>query len=169
MKAFFLALRAALYSSGFILLWAWLAGAARRYDARLGIELPSALQPAGAVFAACGAVIVLACIATFVARGRGTPFPLDPPVVFVPTGPYRYVRNPMYIGAALVLAGYGLFERSASVVFLSLAFLVVMHLFVILGEEAGLERRFGESYAAYKRSVNRWLPRVPRPPAPRPS
>jgi protein-S-isoprenylcysteine O-methyltransferase Ste14 len=165
-KAFFVALRAALYSTGFILLWGWLAGIARRYDARRGIELPSGVEPVGLVLASCGAVLVLACLGNFVVRGRGTPAPFDPPVVFVPTGPYRYVRNPMYIGAALVLAGYGLFERSASVVLLSLVFLVVMHLFVILGEEAGLERRFGDSYTSYKRAVNRWLPRAPRESAP---
>jgi protein-S-isoprenylcysteine O-methyltransferase Ste14 len=99
---------------------------------------------------------------TFVVRGRGTPFPLDPPVVFVPTGPYRYVRNPMYIGGALVLAGYGLLQQSASVVLLSVLFLLGAHLLVLLLEEPGLERRFGDSYAAYKQAVNRWLPRVPR-------
>jgi protein-S-isoprenylcysteine O-methyltransferase Ste14 len=159
-KTLFVAVRAALYAAGFILLWAWLAGVVRRYDVS---RLAPGWAPVGMVLAACGAVIVLACLGTFVIRGRGTAFPLDPPVVFVPTGPYRYVRNPMYIGAALVLAGYGLFVGSVSVLLLSLAFLIVMHLFVILGEEAGLERRFGESYLAYKRAVNRWVPRVPRP------
>jgi len=69
----------------------------------------------------------------------------------------------MYIGAALVLGGYGLFERSAAVTMLSLAFLLVFHLFVVLVEEPGLECRFGESYIAYKRHVHRWLPRQPAP------
>jgi protein-S-isoprenylcysteine O-methyltransferase Ste14 len=68
----------------------------------------------------------------------------------------------MYIGGALVLAGYGLFQQSASVLLLSLGFLLIMHLFVLFLEEPGLEQRFGDSYAAYKRAVNRWLPRAPR-------
>jgi protein-S-isoprenylcysteine O-methyltransferase Ste14 len=161
-KKVFIAVRALLYSTGFVLLWGWLAVSALQYDAALGFELPSALQPIGIVVAVAGALICLACIGTFVVRGRGTPFPLDPPVVFVPTGPYRYVRNPMYIGGALVLAGYGLFQRSASVLLLSAGFLLTMHLVVLFLEEPGLEQRFGASYIAYKQAVSRWLPRPPR-------
>jgi protein-S-isoprenylcysteine O-methyltransferase Ste14 len=161
-RTLFVAVRAALYSTGFILFWGWLAVRAVRYEAILGVELPAVLKPVGIVAAVAGALLCLACILTFIVRGRGTPAPFDPPVVFVPTGSYRYVRNPMYIGAALVLAGYGLFQRSASVLLLSAGFLLIMHLFVILLEEPGLERRFGDSYVAYKRAVNRWLPRAPR-------
>ena len=160
MKTFFVAVRAFLYAAGFVLLWGWLAGSVRRYDAGLGIGLPSGSQPLGIVLAVPGALLVLACLGSFILRGHGTPAPFDPPVVFVPTGPYRYVRNPMYVGAALVLAGYGLFQRSFSVMLLTAGFLLMMHLFVILLEEPGLERRFGSSYAAYKRAVNRWLPRI---------
>ena len=162
MKSFFVAVRALLWSTGFVLLWGWLAVSALRYDAVLGVELPAVLRPLGILAGALGALLCLACIGTFVVRGRGTPFPLDPPVIFVPTGPYRYVRNPMYIGGALVLGGYGLFQRSASVLLLSAGFLLVMHLFVLFLEEPGLEQRFGASYTAYKQAVNRWLPRAPR-------
>jgi protein-S-isoprenylcysteine O-methyltransferase Ste14 len=161
-KSLFVAVRALLYSTGFVLLWGWLAVSALRYDAVLGLELSAVLRPIGIAIGALGALLCLACIATFIVRGRGTPFPLDPPVVFVPTGPYRYVRNPMYIGGALVLAGYGLFQRSASVLLLSVGFLLLMHLFVLFLEEPGLEQRFGGSYVAYKEAVNRWLPRAPR-------
>jgi protein-S-isoprenylcysteine O-methyltransferase Ste14 len=161
-KNLFVAVRALLYSTGFVLLWGWLAVSALRYDAVLGVGLPAVLRPIGLVVGALGALLCLACIVTFIVRGRGTPFPLDPPVIFVPTGPYRYVRNPMYIGGALVLAGYGLFQQSASVLLLSLGFLLIMHLFVLFLEEPGLEQRFGSSYAAYKQAVNRWLPRSPR-------
>ena len=162
MRSLFVAVRALLWSAGFILLWGWLAVSALRYDAVLGLELPAVLRPIGIVVGALGALLCLSCIATFVVQGRGTPFPLDPPVVFVPTGPYRYVRNPMYIGGALVLAGYGLFQRSASALLLSLGFLLIMHLFVLFLEEPGLEQRFGGSYVAYKEAVNRWLPRAAR-------
>ena len=67
----------------------------------------------------------------------------------------------MYIGAALFLAGYGLFEGSPATVLLSLIFLITFHLFVLFVEEPALERRFGETYVAYKRSVHRWIPRLP--------
>jgi protein-S-isoprenylcysteine O-methyltransferase Ste14 len=165
-KTFFVALRAVLYSTGFILLWGWLAESVRRYDAVLGVGLPRGLQALGIVLAVPGALLVFASIGSLILRGQGTPAPFDPPVVFVPTGPYRYVRNPMYLGAALVLAGYGLFQRSASVVLLAVGFLLAIHLFVLLVEEPGLERRFGDSYITYKRAVNRWLPRTPRGSAP---
>lgn len=161
MKTFFVAVRAVFYAFCFVLFWGWLASGARKYDTILGVA-PSALwKPAGVFLTISGAVLTLACIASFVVAGEGTPAPFDPPVVFVPSGPYRYVRNPMYLGAALLLAGYGLLEGSASVVLLSLLLLLAAHIFVILVEEPGLERRFGESYLAYRRNVHRWLPRRP--------
>ncbi len=161
MKTLFVAVRATFYAACFVLFWGWLASGAREYDASLGIA-PSALwKPAGVFLMASGAVLVLACIANFVAVGEGTPAPFDAPLVFVASGPYRYVRNPMYLGAALLLAGYGFLEGSAAIVLLSFLLLFAAHVFVILVEEPGLERRFGESYLAYKRNVHRWLPRRP--------
>ena len=162
MKTVFAAIRTTFYAVCFVLLGGWLASGVRRYDARLNVALSPAWKPVGMLLMVPGAVLVLACLASFVLRGQGTPAPFDPPVTFVPSGPYRYVRNPMYIGAALVLAGYGLWERSAAIAAFALAFLAIFHLFVVLVEEPGLERRFGESYLAYKRAVDRWLPRPPR-------
>jgi protein-S-isoprenylcysteine O-methyltransferase Ste14 len=162
MRTFFAAIRTVFYAVCFVLFWGWLASGVRGYGARLDIGLSPAWKPVGMLLMALGSALVLACLASFVLRGRGTPAPFDPPVAFVPSGPYRYVRNPMYIGAALVLAGYGLWERSAAVGLFSLAFLAIFHVFVVLVEEPGLERRFGESYIAYKRAVHRWLPGVPR-------
>lgn len=161
MKTFFAAIRTTLYAIGFVLLWGWLASGVRGYDTRLNIALSPGWKVVGMLLIVSGAAVVLACLASFVVRGQGTPAPFDPPVSFVPSGPYRYVRNPMYIGAALVLAGYGLWQRSAAIAIFSLAFLVIFHLFVVLVEEPGLEQRFGQSYLAYKRRVRRWLPRRP--------
>jgi protein-S-isoprenylcysteine O-methyltransferase Ste14 len=163
MRTFFVAIRTAFYAVCFVLLWGWLASGVRRYDARFNMALSPAWKPVGMLLMVPGAILVLACLASFILRGRGTPAPFDPPVTFVPSGPYRYVRNPMYIGAALVLAGYGLWERSAAIATFALAFLLIFHLFVVLFEEPGLERRFGESYRAYRRAVHRWLPRPPAP------
>jgi len=162
-KTVFIAIRTAFYAVCFVLLWGWLASGVRGYDARLNISLSPAWKPVGMLLMVPGAVLVLACLGNFILRGQGTPAPFDPPLTFVPSGPYRYVRNPMYIGAALVLGGYGLWERSAAIVIFALVFLLVFHLFVVLVEEPGLERRFGESYIAYKRVVHRWLPRAPAP------
>ncbi len=163
MKTLFVALRAALYAAGFILLWAWLAQLARRYDAPLGTSLPAWLAPAGWPLAAAGLLAVLSCLGVFVLRGRGTAAPFDPPRDFVAVGPYRYVRNPMYLGGALVLAGYGLTQRSGAILILAVVLLVVAHLFVVLVEEPGLEERFGASYRSYRAATNRWILRFSRP------
>lgn len=156
----FTALRAALYASAFIALWTWLALAVRRYDARLAVALPAWLRPVGLALLVVGGLLALACVAAFVVRGRGTPAPFDPPREFVASGPYRYVRNPMYVGGLTAILGGGLALGSASIVLLALAFFLVMHAFVVFYEEPSLESRFGASYRAYKAAVGRWLPRA---------
>lgn len=153
----FLVLRAALYSAGFVLLWAWLAAAVRMYDARLAFAVPAWGRLVGMVLGVAGALLVLWCIVTFVVQGRGTPAPFDPPREFVATGPYRYVRNPMYIGAFGILLGAGLILGSPSILVLSFLFLLFAHLLVLLYEEPSLTRRFGDSYLHYKETVHRWI------------
>ena len=162
MRSLFVALRAVLWASGFIALWTWLALRARAADVASGRYLPFAGVFPGLALALLGAILALSCIATFVVRGEGTPAVFDPPRLFVAVGPYRWVRNPMYLGGVAVLAGSGLAFRSPSVVVLGLVAFFLSHLFTVFVEEPGLERRFGESYRAYKDAVNRWLPRPPR-------
>jgi len=116
----------------------------------------------GLVLMVLGAAIALACFAAFAFVGRGTPAPFDPPRELVPVGPYRFVRNPMYVGALILLTGFALYERSVSALLFVLFAWLAAHLFVILGEEPVLERKFGESYLRYKAAVRRWLPRIPR-------
>jgi protein-S-isoprenylcysteine O-methyltransferase Ste14 len=84
---------------------------------------------------------------------------MDPPRNFVAAGPYQFVRNPMYIGGFLVLAGFGLYEQSPAILLFALPWLLLAHLFVILYEEPHLRATFGAPYDAYCRSVRRWLPR----------
>jgi protein-S-isoprenylcysteine O-methyltransferase Ste14 len=148
-------------------LWTWVALQVRSYDAKLTVTLPLWLRPVGFVLAAAGALLAGACIATFVTRGRGTPAPFDPPREFVVSGPYRFVRNPMYLGAAAVILGAGFILSSPSIAGLAFAFLLIMHLFAVLLEEPTLAAKFGASYEQYRSSVHRWLIRKPSPNAPR--
>ncbi len=161
MSRTFTILRGVIYSAGFVWLWAWLAIVVRSYDAALSVSLPIWLRPLGWVLASAGALLAGACVGTFVTKGRGTPAPFDPPREFVAAGPYRYVRNPMYIGGAAVILGAGLAVSSPSIVLLALAFLLIMHLFVVIYEEPTLASNFGAGYERYRSSVNRWLIRVP--------
>lgn len=157
----FTIVRGVVYSALFVWLWAWLAGWARSQDARIPVTLPEWLRPIGWVVASGGALVAGACIATFVTRGRGTPAPFDAPREFVASGPYRWVRNPMYVGAAAVLLGAGLALSSPAIALLAFAFLLLMHLFVVLYEEPALATRFGPSYTRYRATVRRWLIRRP--------
>jgi protein-S-isoprenylcysteine O-methyltransferase Ste14 len=161
MNTLFVALRSAVYASGFLFLWGWLAVSVRKYDDSLGFSLPAWLGIPGIVLLVFGAVVALTCVATFVARGRGTPAPFDAPREFVALGPYRYVRNPMYIGGLAMMIGYGLYAFSPSVLLLAVGGFALAHAFVIFYEEPTLRRSFGQTYEDYCRSVRRWIPRPP--------
>lgn len=159
MKTFFLAFRSVIYMTGFLALFTWLALQARRFDPRLGVSLPGWVAIPGAVLTLAGAGLGLACAGVFIWRGRGTPALFDAPRAFVAMGPYRYVRNPMYIGGLALLAGFGLWERSASILLFALLLFGGIHLLVVFYEEPTLRRKFGISYQQYLEAVNRWKPR----------
>ena len=158
----FAAVRGLVYASGFVLLWWWVVQSARRLDSGIGWEIPAWAGAMGAGVAVAGGALALVCIVSFALVGTGTPAPFDAPRDVVAVGPYRFVRNPMYLGAIGVIVGAGLMLGSPAALGVALGFLVLAHLFVVLYEEPALERRFGESYRRYKASVNRWLPRAPR-------
>jgi protein-S-isoprenylcysteine O-methyltransferase Ste14 len=127
-----------------------------------GIVRPATLgrlELAGIAVGVGGALLALWCIVTFAFVGRGTPAPFDPPRRLVVSGPYRYVRNPMYLGAGLALGGAALVYRSVPLLIYLGAFLVATHLFVLAYEEPTLARLFGDEYVAYRTRVHRWLPR----------
>lgn len=160
------AFRALVYAVAFLGLCAWLAYEAHLRDVPFGFPLPAWLAPLGIALMVAGAALTVACLATFVVRGYGTPAPFDPPRSFVASGPYAWVRNPMYLGAFLLLAGYALCAASFAALLVAFALLAAAWLFVRVYEEPSLERRFGESYRAYRRVTPRW---IPRPPAAKPA
>ena len=116
-------------------------------------------QAAGMLVGAAGAAVALSCIVVFVLVGKGTPAPFDPPRRLVVQGPYRFVRNPMYIGAGLAMTGAALFYQSFALLAYIGVFFLVTHLFVAWYEEPTLRRAFGEDYTAYCDKVGRWWPR----------
>ena len=159
MKPFFRILRSIVYVPSFIFLFGWLALSVRAFDAEIGLILPLWTRLTGIIFMIAGGIIVLICVFVFITRGKGTPAVFDPPIEFVATGPYAYVRNPMYIGGFILLVGFGLYHHSVSILILSVILIAVFHLFVVLVEEPILERQFGKSYVDYKKHINRWLPK----------
>ena len=159
MKTLFIAVRALIAMVVFLWLWAWVALGLRRYDHLYNLHLPAWTQMLAIPFAIAGAALCIACIGTFVVVGRGTPAPFDPPRQFVAVGPYRYVRNPMYIGGAILLAGFALYLRSGAALLFCLPWLLMFHLFVLFYEEPTLHGKFGPSYQTYCKNVPRWIPR----------
>jgi protein-S-isoprenylcysteine O-methyltransferase Ste14 len=119
-----------------------------------GALLASAL----AVLAAGGALYV-SCVWNFALRGRGTPAPIDAPKKLVTCGPYRFTRNPMYVGVLTVILGWAVLFQSGAVLKYALAVGLFCHLFVVLYEEPHLRRTFGPEYENYCVRVGRWLPK----------
>jgi len=130
-----------------------LSGAGVARPSRFGVP-----QLAGTVVGAAGAAVAIWCILSFALVGRGTPAPFDPPRRLVVRGPYRHVRNPMYLGAGLALAGAALFYQTGVLWAYAGGFLLLTHLFVVWYEEPTLRETFGEDYKAYCRRVHRWWP-----------
>jgi protein-S-isoprenylcysteine O-methyltransferase Ste14 len=161
MKSLWTAMRALVYTSLFVWLWGWVALSLRPYDAQLGGALGPWAAPLGWAVIAAGAALAASCVWAFIFLGQGTPAPFDAPRQVVAAGPYRLVRNPMYLGGFLILAGFGLVQRSGVIVIFSVLWLVLVHLAVVFLEEPDLERKFGSSYEDYRRAVPRWLPRRP--------
>ncbi len=128
-----------------------------------GIVRPASIevqQIVGMAIGIAGAIIALWCVFTFAFIGRGTPAPFDPPRRLVIQGPYHFVRNPMYIGAGLALAGAALFYESMPLLGYTVFFFLVTHLSVVWYEEPALRRTFGQEYETYCRRVKRWWPNV---------
>ncbi|HNW58947.1 MAG TPA: isoprenylcysteine carboxylmethyltransferase family protein [bacterium] len=160
-KVLFVAGRGAIVATLFVALWVWIAALVHRLDPVLGVALPGWLRPLGWILLAAGAAFGLACVWLFLTVGKGTPAPFDPPQVFVAIGPYRYVRNPMYVGGIAAMAGVGLIVPSCAILILAVLVWGFVQLMVVYYEEPDLKKRFGNSYVEYTGRVHRWLPRLP--------
>jgi protein-S-isoprenylcysteine O-methyltransferase Ste14 len=115
----------------------------------------------GGIVFALGAAAYFRCAWEFAVRGLGTPAPIAPTKYLVTTALHRYVRNPMYLGVALAIVGEAVLYRSVHVLMYAAVMLTIAHIFVVLYEEPTLRRQFGESYEDYRRTVPRWIPKVP--------
>jgi protein-S-isoprenylcysteine O-methyltransferase Ste14 len=159
-----------LITLGFWAPWIHLWGIGRRISllewlalqlTRLGLVDFSVATPvviaAGALIAAIGAIL----------RVWGTAW-LGPATVnhgqmqagvVLADGPYRYVRNPLYLGTGFMVAAMAFLMPVTGAVFV-LVLLPVFELRLILAEEAFLSAQLGEPYQAYLRAVPRLLPRL---------
>lgn len=72
-------------------------------------------------------------------------------------GPFRFTRNPMYLGILLVTIGLAMIIGTWSMLLAPIAFFLWVNFVSIPFEEAKMERQFGESFRDYKRRVRRWI------------
>lgn len=110
------------------------------------------------LLAAFGAVITALGVASF-GRAKTTVNPLHPEqaTALVADGVYRFTRNPMYLGFAVVLLAWVVYLSAWPAMLVVAAYIAYMGQFQIKAEERALEVRFGEAFTDYKRSVRRWL------------
>ncbi|MEP7246431.1 MAG: isoprenylcysteine carboxylmethyltransferase family protein [Gammaproteobacteria bacterium] len=90
-------------------------------------------------------------------RSKTSIVPVRPATTLVIAGPYRFTRNPMYVGLAALTVALALFMNSWWPIVLLIPVLLVVRVFVIAPEERYLQRRFGADYVAYMRQVRRWV------------
>jgi protein-S-isoprenylcysteine O-methyltransferase Ste14 len=121
---------------------------------------PLWLRWMGAVLGALGLMGLIECFARFALEGLGTPAPVAPTKHLVVTGPYRRVRNPMYVAVLAIILAQAMWFASLAVLVYGAMVWLSLHIFVTLYEEPTLRRTHGAQYEDYCRHVGRWLPRV---------
>jgi protein-S-isoprenylcysteine O-methyltransferase Ste14 len=114
-------------------------------------------RPLGLLVFLAGVVILVWCVVEFYVSGRGTLAPWAPPRHLVVTGPYKFSRNPMYVGVALILMGWAILFWSLLLIAYGVLVLSGFHIRVIVGEEPWLARTYGAQWEAYRSKVPRWL------------
>ena len=160
MTSAFIAARAVVFAALFMGGWFWVVLRLQPLSRDWDGAFPVWLAAPGVGLGLAGALGVVVCIGLFVVRGRGTPAIFDAPRRFVAVGPYRYVRNPMYLSAIATFCGFALYARSFAVLAFAAGWFLLIHAFVLVVEEPGLRLRFGRTYEQYCDRVPRWLPRA---------
>ena len=120
---------------------------------------PTMMIPA-IILLTVGSVLLLWCVRDFFASGRGTLAPWDPPKHLVIVGPYRFIRNPMYVAVLTIVAGWSVLYASAWLLFYGIALAVAFHFRVRWHEEPWLQGQFGPEWEAYASRTGRWIPRL---------
>jgi protein-S-isoprenylcysteine O-methyltransferase Ste14 len=90
-------------------------------------------------------------------KEKTTVKPFETPAVLIQTGPFKFSRNPMYLGLASLLSGFGIILGFVTSFIGVILFIFIMESLFIPGEEKILLEQFGEEYTKYKKNVRRWL------------
>ncbi|GLS32505.1 Protein-S-isoprenylcysteine O-methyltransferase Ste14 [Mesorhizobium albiziae] len=130
---------------------------ADRYVTGASIAVPAFGRQALAVVLACAGFIFLGGALGLFRRAGTRAEPWQQTTAIVTGGVYRFTRNPMYVGMALVYAAIAVAAGSPVALLLLPAAVLAIHYGVILREERYLRAKFGAEYVEYKSGVRRWL------------
>jgi len=118
---------------------------------------PMRYVPLALTVVALGTLLLLACVREFYVTGLGTLAPWSPPRYLVTSGPYRWSRNPMYIGVVTILVGWSVLWDSRTLLIYALATASVFYVRVLLVEEPWAAGHSGAEWHAYRARVARWI------------
>ncbi len=139
-----------LYAVGFVL------GLIVELIWRTHLAGPAIRFTAGPLLVIAGLLIMYSGLRAFQRAGTNVEV-YRPATDLVVTGPYRYTRNPIYLGMTGAYVGAALLADSVWVLVLAIPIVLTLHFGVILPEERYLTRKFDTAYRDYMRSVRRWL------------
>ena len=153
MKRAFALIRTLIIAPLFVSLWTW-------FFPRWFLGPLRVVHQEAWIVVAAGAFLAGWCALDFAIRGLGTPAPFDPPRRLVVAGLYRFVRNPMYLGVGILLAGEAWLIGRIEIIYEMLIAFALVSAFILIYEEPVLRSKFGGDYAEYCRNVRRWIPRL---------
>ena len=110
----------------------------------------------GVLILACGVSLVVSARILFTRTGQ-SPIPWKPTPELILQGPYRFTRNPMYVGVTLFVVGLGLTVNNIWISLFAAPALLVVHFIAVLPEERFLAEKFGESYRTFHAQVRRYV------------
>jgi len=121
-----------------------------------GIALRFGTPWLGSLCFLAGLTIMLWAWSLFMRAGTAL-LPTGEPSRFVQAGPYRFTRNPMYLGITLILLGVALYLGSLPMLLAPVLFPVIINRVFVPHEEGNMERIFGQDYRDFKKRVRRWV------------
>jgi protein-S-isoprenylcysteine O-methyltransferase Ste14 len=123
----------------------------------LSFSVAAGIRIAGGVLVlACGVGLVISARIWFARTGQ-SPIPWKPTPELILQGPYRFTRNPMYVGVTLFVIGLGLALNNLWISLFAAPALLVVHFIAVLPEERYLAEKFGEGYRSFLARVRRYL------------
>ena len=120
------------------------------------VFVPGLRIAAGVLVLACGVSLVVSARILFKRTGQ-SPIPWKPTPELILQGPYRFTRNPMYVGVTLFVVGLGLTLNNLWISLFAAPALLAVHFIAVLPEERYLAEKFGERYRSFLARVRRYV------------